>query len=482
MHFAVIARIIGMLLMIFSGTMLIPALVALVARDGAVMAFLTAFVLCFGCGGILWLFVRRAQSELNIRDGFLVVALFWTVLGGFGSLPFLLADSLSLPLSDAVFESVSGLTTTGATVITGLDDLPVSILFYRQLLQWLGGIGIIVIAVAILPVLGIGGMQLYRAETPGPVKDSKLTPRITGTAKALFLIYLYLTIACTLAYWFAGMTFFDAICHAFSTVAIGGFSTHDASLGFFDNPMILLIATVFMMLAGINFAVHFFTWRSKRLYHYLRDSETRFYLLAVAFAAVVAAGFLSLTNTYSPQDSLILGIFHTVSIATTTGFAAADFSVWPTFLPIGLILMSFMGGCGGSTAGGMKVVRVMLISKQGVRELKQLIHPNAIIPLKVGNKRVDAKTVSAVWSFFAVYMFSFLLILLVLMACNMDYITAFSATSATLNNLGPGLGDVSANYGAVTQTAKWVLCYAMLLGRLEIFTLLVLFTPAFWRH
>ncbi len=208
MHFAVIARIIGMLLMIFSGTMLIPALVALVARDGAVMAFLTAFVLCFGCGGILWLFVRRAQSELNIRDGFLVVALFWTVLGCFGSLPFLLADSLSLPLSDAVFESVSGLTTTGATVITGLDDLPVSILFYRQLLQWLGGIGIIVIAVAILPVLGIGGMQLYRAETPGPVKDSKLTPRITGTAKALFLIYLYLTIACTLAYWFAGMTFF----------------------------------------------------------------------------------------------------------------------------------------------------------------------------------------------------------------------------------------------------------------------------------
>ncbi len=482
MHFAVIARIIGMLLMIFSATMLIPALIALVAQDGAANAFLIAFVLCFGCGGIMWLFVRRAHSDLNIRDGFLVVSLFWTVLGCFGSLPFLLAESVHLPLSDAVFESISGLTTTGATVITGLDELPVSILFYRQFLQWLGGIGIIVIAVAILPILGIGGMQLYRAETPGPVKDSKLTPRITGTAKALFLIYLNLTIACTLAYWLAGMTFFDALCHAFSTVAIGGFSTHDASLGFFENPVILLIASIFMLLAGINFGVHFFTWRSKRLYHYLRDSETRFYLLAVSFAGVITAGFLSYTNTYSPQDSLVLGIFHTVSIATTTGFAAADFSVWPTFLPVGLILLSFMGGCGGSTAGGMKVVRVMLIAKQGVRELKQLIHPNAIIPLKVGNKRVDAKTVSAVWSFFAVYMFSFLLILLALMASNMDYTTAFSATTATLNNLGPGLGDVSAHYGSVTQSAKWILCYAMLLGRLEIFTLLVLFTPAFWRH
>ncbi|HCS26161.1 MAG TPA: potassium transporter [Spongiibacteraceae bacterium] len=482
MHFAVIARIIGMLLMVFSLTMLVPAVVSAFAQDGAAGAFLTAFVLCFASGGLLWLFVRRSHGELNIRDGFLVVSLFWSVLGWFGSLPFLLAESIHLPLSDAVFESISGLTTTGATVIVGLDDLPVSILFYRQLLQWLGGIGIIVIAVAILPILGIGGMQLYRAETPGPVKDSKLTPRITGTAKALFLIYLYLTIACTVAYWLAGMSGFDAICHAFSTVAIGGFSTHDASLGYFENGSILIIASVFMLLAGINFGVHFFAWRSKRIYHYLRDSETRFYLLGVLLASALVVAFLRYTNTYDAQDSLLLGVFHTISIATTTGFAAADFSVWPVFLPVLLILMSFMGGCGGSTAGGIKVVRIMLIAKQGVRELKQLIHPNAIIPLKVGSKRVDAKVVSAVWSFFAVYMFSFLLILLALMACNMDYPTAFSATAANLNNLGPGLGDVSANYGSITQPAKWILCYAMLLGRLEIFTLLVLFTPAFWRH
>ncbi|MFT5575596.1 MAG: trk system potassium uptake protein TrkH [Bermanella sp.] len=482
MHFAVIARIIGMLLMIFSLTMLVPAVVSIIAQDGASGAFLTAFILCFTSGAIIWLFVRHADNDLNIRDGFLVVSLFWTVLGCFGSLPFLLADSSHLTLSDAVFESISGLTTTGATVMTGLDDMPVSILFYRQLLQWLGGIGIVVIAVAILPVLGIGGMQLYRAETPGPVKDSKLTPRITGTAKALFLIYLYLTIACTVAYWLAGMSAFDAICHAFSTVAIGGFSTHDASLGYFDNAGILMIASVFMLLAGINFGVHFFAWRSKRIYHYLRDSETRFYLLGVLLCCAIVVAFLRYSGTYDAQQSLLLGIFHTISIATTTGFTAADFSVWPAFLPILLILMSFMGGCGGSTAGGIKVVRIMLIAKQGVRELKQLIHPNAVIPLKVGSKRVDAKVVSAVWSFFAVYMFSFLLILLALMACNMDYTTAFSATSATLNNLGPGLGDVSAHYGDLTQPAKWILCYAMLLGRLEIFTLLVLFTPAFWRH
>lgn len=482
MHFSVIARIIGTLLMVFSLTMLVPAVISVLAQDGATTAFLAAFVLCFASGGFLWLFVRRSRGDLNIRDGFLVVSLFWSVLGGFGSLPFLLTDSISLTLSDAVFESISGLTTTGATVIVGLDELPVSILFYRQLLQWLGGIGIIVIAVAILPILGIGGMQLYRAETPGPVKDNKLTPRITGTAKALFLIYLSLTIACTLAYWLAGMSAFDAICHAFSTVAIGGFSTHDASLGYFQSNTVLVIATVFMLLAGINFAVHFFVWRSRRLYHYLRDSETRFYLFILLVACLAVVATLQFSGHYEAKDSVILGVFHTISLATTTGFAADEFALWPTFLPVLLVLLSFMGGCGGSTAGGIKVVRIMLIAKQGVRELKQLVHPNAIIPLKVGSKRVDAQIVSAVWSFFAVYMFSFLLILLALMATDMDYTTAFSATAATLNNLGPGLGDVAANYADVTNPGKWVLCYAMLLGRLEIFTLLVLFTPAFWRH
>lgn len=481
MHFGVIGRIIGTLLMLFSVTLLVPVLVSLIYQDGAWKSFVASFVFSFAAGGVLWGLTRKRRAELAIRDGFLIVSLFWIVLGLFGALPFALDDTLKLSGSDAIFESISGLTTTGATVITGLDSLPHAILFYRQMLQWLGGIGIIVIAVAILPILGIGGMQLYRAETPGPVKDSKLTPRITGTAKALFGVYVTLTALCALFYWLAGMSGFDAICHAFSTVAIGGFSTHDASMGFFDSPAILMISSLFMLLAGINFALHFAAWRSRRLSSYLSDSEARFYLYCIVISCVVCVGFLILTDTFGSGEAIIEGVFQTVSMATTTGFSTSNFSAWPSFLPVFLVLLSFMGGCAGSTGGGLKVVRVMLMVKQGVREMKQLVHPSAIIPLKVGNRRVEAKVVSAVWSFFAVYMMSFIVILLSLMITNLDYLSAFSATTATLNNLGPGLGSVAAHYGDISDPSKWILCFAMLLGRLEVFTLFVLFTPAFWR-
>lgn len=482
MHFSLILRILGMLLMVFSFTLITPLIVSFLFDDGAYPAFLLAFAITVICGALMWMPVAKQKKDLRTRDGFLITSLFWVVLGLFGSLPFILSPSPELSITDAVFESLSGLTTTGATVITGLDDLPKSILFYRQQLQWLGGIGIIVIAVAILPMLGIGGMQLYRAETPGPVKDSKLTPRITETAKALFLIYFLLTVSCAFAYWLAGMTGFDAICHAFSTVAIGGFSTHDASIGYFNSPAIMLIASLYMLVAGINFALHFFALRQRSLIHYKVDSESRFYAYTIFFAAIIVSGSLIGTEKYGISDGLLHGIFQTVSIATTAGFATADFSMWPSFLPILLLFLSFMGGCGGSTGGGMKAVRIMLISKQGVRELSQLIHPNAVIPLKVGNRRVEAKVVSAVWSFFAVYMFSFIVILILLMATGLDYITAFSAVVASMNNLGPGLGDVSAHYGNITDPAKWILCFSMLLGRLEVFTLLVLFTPTFWRR
>jgi len=482
MHFSLIFRILGMLLMVFSFTLVTPLIVSFLFDDGAYPAFLLAFAITVICGALMWMPVAKQKKELRTRDGFLITSLFWVVLGLFGALPFILSPHPELSISDAVFESLSGLTTTGATVITGLDDLPKSILFYRQQLQWLGGIGIIVIAVAILPMLGIGGMQLYRAEAPGPVKDSKLTPRITETAKALFLIYVLLTVSCALAYWFAGMTGFDAICHAFSTVAIGGFSTHDASIGYFNSPAIMLIASLYMMVAGINFALHFYALRQRSFIHYKIDSESRFYAYTIFFAVIIVAGSLIGTGSYDITDGLLHGLFQTVSIATTAGFATADFSLWPSFLPILLLFLSFMGGCGGSTGGGMKAVRIMLISKQGVRELSQLIHPNAVIPLKVGNRRVEAKVVSAVWSFFAVYMFSFIVILILLMATGLDYITAFSAVVASMNNLGPGLGDVSAHYGNITDPAKWILCFSMLLGRLEVFTLLVLFTPTFWRQ
>jgi trk system potassium uptake protein TrkH len=482
MHLSIICRIIGMLLMMFSLTMAVPATIAAVTGDTALNAFVTAFTLTFCSGLLLWLPNFKKRQELSIRDGFLVVSLFWTVLGLFGALPFYLADDPGLSVSEAVFESISGLTTTGATVITGLDELPVSILFYRQFLQWLGGIGIIVIAVAILPILGIGGMQLYRAETPGPVKDNKLTPRITGTAKVLFLMYLSLTVACTLAYWLAGMSLFDAISHSFSTVAIGGFSTHDASMGYFNSPLILMICSAFMLLAGMSFTIHFHVWRSRSIRHYLVDSETKFYLSVIIISVIIITLYLFTSGTYSATDSIVHGIFHTISIATTAGFGAEDFSIWPSFLPVAILLLSFMGGCAGSTGGGMKAVRVMLVAKQGLREMNQLIHPSAVIPLKIGTHRVASKVVSAVWSFVGVYMISFLLITLAMMACGLDFLTAFSATAAAINNLGPGLGDVAASYRSVSDTGKWILCYAMLLGRLEIFTLLVLLMPAFWRR
>ncbi|MCX2979954.1 potassium transporter [Halieaceae bacterium IMCC14734] len=481
MHPSIILRILGILLMLFSCIMLIPLAMALLNHDGAGGGFLTAFFITLISGFLMWLPARGSRQELRVRDGFLITVLFWTVLGVFGALPFALLDGANLSVTDAIFESISGLTTTGATVITGLDDWPRSLLLYRQLLQWLGGIGIIVVAVAILPMLGVGGMQLYQAETPGPSKDSKLTPRITETAKALFLVYVALTCACALAYWFAGMTGFDAICHAFSTVSIGGFSTHDASMGYYESPAIFMVGSFFMFVAAINFGLHFTAWRQRSHLPYYKDSETVFFAAVLTLCITITCLMLLYTQTYSTSESLVHGIFQAISITTTTGYATADFANWPSFLPLMLLMFSFMGGCAGSTGGGIKAMRLMLIYKQGLRELKQLVHPNAVIPLKIGNRRVEAKIISAVWSFFAVYMAVFIVVLILLVGTGLDFETAFSAVAASLNNLGPGLGEVSSHYANVNDPAKWILCATMLLGRLEVFTVLVLFTPAFWR-
>ena len=482
MQFAMALKIIGVLLILFSTAMLPPLFLSLITQDGIESAFAMGLAATLFAGVTLWLPTRNLSRDLNIRDGFMVTALFWVVLGLFGAIPLWLVSDLGLTPVAAIFESISGLTTTGATVITGLDDLPQSLLFYRQLLQWLGGIGIIVLAVAVLPMLGIGGMQLYRAESAGPSKDRKLTPRITSTAKALFGIYLLLTVACAASYFAAGMSTFDAICHAFSTVAIGGFSTHDASLGHYEQNRVLLVSSVFMLLSAINFGLHFIALQRRNVRVYAQDSETAFFITVIASATVVVCCLLLTTETLGLEDSVIHGLFQTISIATTTGFTTQDFSVWPLFLPILLLILSFMGGCVGSTGGGMKAMRILLIFRQGVRELRQLLHPNAVIPLKLDARRVQTEVISAVWSFFAVYMFCFVLIWLALLATNLDFISAFSAVVATMNNLGPGLGEVADHYGVVSEAGKLVLCLAMLMGRLEVFTLLVLLTPAFWRH
>ena len=454
-----VQKVLGLLLMLFSLTMLPPVGVSYFFADGTAESFRTALVLLLGLGTLIWLPVAKSRDELKLRDGFLVVALFWSVLGLAGALPFVLAEEPHLSLTDAAFESISGLTTTGATVIIGLDELPPAILYYRQQLQWLGGMGIIVLAVAILPMLGIGGMQLYRAETPGPVKDNKLTPRITETAKALWYIYLGLTIACALAYWLAGMTPFDAIGHSFATVAIGGFSTHDASIGFFDSDLIEMIAVVFMLISGVNFALHFLAWNRLSLTGYWQDSEFRFYLALMALTTALVCLGLYFTGTHATWgEAFLQGLFHTVSIATTTGFSTSAFYEWPIFLGILLIFSSFVGGCAGSTGGGIKVIRFLLLIKQGLREIDRLIHPNAQIPVRVGGRTVNHRVVDAVWGFFSLYVACFILMYLALAATGLDLTTAFTAVAAAINNLGPGLGEVGAS-----------------------FTSLVLLTPAFWR-
>lgn len=481
MNWLSIQRIIGLLLMMFSFSMLTPIIITLIYEDGNWSSFLYSFLLTFSAGIITWLPSRNSINDLKLRDGFVVVAMFWIVLGSFGAAPFYYSAAPDMSLTDSIFESMSGLTTTGATVITGLDFLPKSILFYRQQLQWLGGMGIIVLAVAILPILGVGGMQLYRAETPGPIKDNKLTPRITETAKALWYVYLTFTAICATCYFMAGMSGFDAITHSFSTIAIGGFSTHDASMGYFNSSAIELISIFFMFAAGINFSLHFFAWQNKSFSHYILDQEFKAYLkIIIGLSLFVIASLYYFQH--QNQNNFITGLFHTVSIATTTGFTTSDFSGWPGALPMILILASFVGGSAGSTAGGIKVIRSLLIYKQGIREIKRLIHPNAEIPVKIGKEAISHRVVDAVWGFFSVYLIVFAFMLIAMMMVGLDYISSFSAVAATLNNLGPGLGEISSGFSSVPESAKWIAVVGMLLGRLEIFTLLVLITPAFWRH
>ena len=482
MNWTVVQRILGLLLMMFSLTMLPPIVFSLYYSDHSWLPFVQGFGLTLAAGFICWLPVHRSKKDLRLRDGFLVVASFWTVLGTFGAAPLFFSDVLSLTFTDAVFESMSGLTTTGATVLTGLDDLPVSIQYYRQQLQWLGGMGIIVLAVAVLPMLGVGGMQLYRAETPGPVKDTKLTPRITETAKALWYVYLAFTITCMIGYRIAGMGWFDALCHSFSTVAIGGFSTHDASIAYFDSATIDLIAVFFMFVAGINFSLHFFAWRYVSVKHYFQDPEFRAYSFILLVLSTVVIGSLFLHRGFAdPLDTILDGLFQSVSIGTTTGFTTENFALWPAAVPVLLIFASFIGGSAGSTAGGIKVIRWLLVYKQGVREIARLVHPSAEIPVKLGNKAVSSRVVEAVWGFFSVYIVVFGAMMLAMMATGLDQVTAFSAVAATLNNLGPGLGGIASGFMDLSDMAKWISVVGMLLGRLEIFTLLVLITPTFWR-
>jgi trk system potassium uptake protein len=478
-----VQRILGLLVMLVSVTMLPPFGVSLYYDDGNWQPFLHAFVGLLAFGALVWWPARHKVRELRVRDGFLVVALFWVVIGAAGAVPLLLTQEVAMSVTTAVFESVSGFTTTGATVLSGLDSMPQSLLYYRVQMEWLGGIGMVVLAVALLPMLGVGGMQLLRAETPGPIKDSKLTPRITETAKVLWAVYVAITAACAFAYWGAGMTPFDAIAHSFSTVSTGGNSTHDANLGYYDNEVIEYVAVVFMFLGGVNFSLHFLAWRNRRVGSYFRDPEFRAYVWLLFLSTALYTLVLSLSRSFEhPFEAFRLSVFHAVSMQTSSGFFTDDFTHWPGALPVILMLSTFIGGCAGSTSGGMKVVRWLLLWKQGQREVVQLVHPSAEVPVKLGFKAIDPRVVDAVWGFFGVYVVSFGVLMVLLIAIGEDQVTAFSAIAACMNNTGTGLGKVAANFATLSDSGRWICVVAMLLGRLEVFPLLVLVSPTFWRR
>ncbi|MEI6895980.1 MAG: TrkH family potassium uptake protein [Psychromonas sp.] len=480
-----IIRIVGMLIGLFSLTMLPPVIIAAFYDDGGGRDFLAAFMVTLFIGFILWVPNRGFKSDLKVREGFLIVVLFWATLGSVGAIPFLMSASVDINVASAFFESFSGLTTTGATVIEDIESLPKAMLFYRQMLQWFGGMGIIVLAVAVLPMLGIGGMQLYRAETPGPVKDAKMTPRIAETAKALWYVYLCLTVACMMAFWLAGMSLFDALSHSFSTVSIGGFSTYNDSIGHFDSDVINVITVFFLIISGVNYALHFSAFSATKFSFniYKQDPEVRAFLFIQVFITAICFITLLNHNIYeSIEHTFSQALFQAVSISTTAGFTTTSFAEWPLFLPVLLVFSSFIGGCAGSTGGGLKVIRILLLSLQGIRELKRLVHPKAVYKIKLGNKALPDRVIEAVWGFFSTYALVFIVCMLALLMTGMDEITSFSSTVAMLNNLGPGLGQVAVHYNEATDASKWVMVVAMLFGRLEIFTLLVLFTPVFWRN
>ncbi len=479
-----VVHALGLMLVVFSFAYLMPVAASLLYGDGTLIDFLLAMVWTLAIGFVMWFLTRRYKGELSVRHGYLLVVTMWTMMPAFATLPLLLVIK-DLSFTDAYFETMSGLTTTGATVLTGLDNLPPAINIWRHELNWLGGMGIIVLAVAILPLLGIGGRQLFKAETPGPMKDATLTPRITETARNLWLVYLGITIACILSLKVVGMNWLDAICHAFAAMGLGGFSTHDASVGYFNSPAIEFVLIVFMLLAAMNFATHFLVWREKSLKLYLRDAEAVATVTLILASCLGIALFLWWRGAYpSFWTALRHASFNLVSMATDCGFSSVDFNQWPMFAPMWMLFLSCIAASSGSTGGGIKMVRTLILFKQAGREFIKLLHPAAVNPMKIGGSVVPNNIVFAVLGFIFLYFMTVATLTFVLLISGLDFISAFSAIIACINNAGPGLGVVgpASNFGVLSDFQTWICTIAMLVGRLEIFTILILFTPHFWRR
>jgi trk system potassium uptake protein len=478
-----VLAILGGILMVFSATMLVPLAFAFFGNDAALYSYDGAIAITFFSGLALFLSFKRFKRELQPRDGFLLVTLVWGVLPAFGALP-LMFHMHDLSFTDAYFEAVSGLTTTGATVLTGLDTLPTSINVWRCFMVLVGGMGILVLAVAILPLLGVGGSQLFKAETPGPMKDQKLTPRIAETARGLWVVYFAIAVTCFLAYRIAGMGWADAFMHMCSTMGLGGFSSYDASFGQFNSPAIEAVAIVFMLIAGVNFALYFVAWKRRSLRGVWRDFEARMFLLTMLVSVLGIAVFLTVHKVYPTfLESLRHAAFNVVSIATTTGFASVDYAQWPAFAPVLMLFLCCFATCAGSTGGGIKMVRAMLLVKGARREFKRIVHPRAVVPVTLGGAAVDANVLQSVLAFMLVYGAVLIGATMLLLFSGLDVVSAFTAVVASINNTGPGLGQVGPanNYQGLSDFQTWVCSITMLLGRLELFSILVLFTRSFWR-
>lgn len=478
-----IAPVLGIIAMAMSLSHLLPIITSAVLEDGTMAAFGMSMAFNFAAGLLLWLATRRFRRELSLREGILLVVFVWTGGALFATVPLMLILP-GLSFTDAYFEAVSGLTATGATVLSGLDRLPPSINVWRAELQWIGGMGVIVLVVAVLPMLGVGGRQVSKSEIPGPMKEEQLTPRLTETAKGLWVIYAALTATCLFAYRAAGMSWLDAMIHSFTTLSLGGFSSHDASFGYFDSPLIETVAIVFMLLAGLNFATHFMAWRERSFAPYRRDTEARYFILVAAVSVAGITLFLWSAGVYPDLASALrYAAFNIISVGTTTGYATADYALWPVFAPLWVLFLGTFLSCSGSTGGGIKMLRAIILYRQVYREFRKLAHPSAVVPLKVGGQVVPNQIVFAVLAFFFVWVATLVAMTLVLGWSGLDAMTAFSAVVATLNNIGPGLHQVgpSTNFAILTDFQTWVLAFAMLLGRLELFTFLIIFTPTFWR-
>ena len=474
MNFKSILKLFSILVLFFSISYVFPIVVSIIFNDGAINLFLYTLIGVSLIGLTGFYITRNVNNELSQKDGFVIIVMFWVVLCFAGSIPFYLSG---MTFIDSIFESMSGITTTGATVVSNLDNLPESLLFYRQLLQWMGGMGLIVLAIAVMPLLGIGGGQIYKTEIPGAMGEQRLTPRIKETAQVLWLIYFGLTVICGVFYYIGGMNSFDAVSHAMSTVAIGGFSTHNESIGYFNSLSIEIVCIIFMLLSAFSFTLHYFAIFKKKPLKYLYDPELRFFISILIIIFIIG---VVISNLSMQGPSIREIAFHSVSMLTTTGFSISNTSNWPFSLSFLLLIGAFIGACAGSVGGGVKSWRVLIMINHAYKNIMTIIHPNSVMTLKIGTKSVDDGVATSVWGFFSIYVISFILLLLFVLMSGLDFESAFSAVGACLNNLGPGLGIVSENYSDISSSTKVILAFAMLLGRLEIFTLLVILTPMFW--